>query len=243
VNTTNDGTNFGGSTFITFPPVGSSGVSHPHETVPFEDELFVPDLGGDTVWRLVPNQDGIFSIGGEIKQPTGSGPRHAAIYNDILVTIHETSSTITSQRIPPLGQDTSGLISNLSVVPEDQAAEPGSAYLAAEVLIPPTNSVFSTPLVYASNRKNGTNTDPRGDSIAVLSIAPDGTLKIINQFFTGLIQVRAMEFGGPDDRYLVTAGFVGDGGVAVFERTGNGDQLVEVARNKDVLNLSSFVWA
>ena len=44
MNTTNDGSNFGGSTFITFPPVGSSGVSHPHETVPFENELFVPDL-------------------------------------------------------------------------------------------------------------------------------------------------------------------------------------------------------
>ena len=51
-----------------------------------------------------------------------------------------------------------------------------------------------------------------------------------------------MEFGGPDNRYLVTGGFVGDGGVVVFERTGKGDQFVEVARNKDVLDLSSFAW-
>ena len=42
--TENEGSNFGDSTFITFPVVGSSGVSHPHETVQLENELLVPDL-------------------------------------------------------------------------------------------------------------------------------------------------------------------------------------------------------
>ena len=260
MNTTNNGRNFGGSTFIGFPPIGSSGVSHPHETIQLENELLVPDLvsvklpiavqnfqrvhfqGGDTIWRLVPDRDGLFSIGGEIKQPTGSGPRHAAIHNDILVTLHELSSTITSQRIPPLGLNSSGLISNLSIVPEDQVVMAGAIFAAAEVLIPPPNRVFDSTLVYASNRNTGTSNDPRGDSIAVLSLAPDGTLQIINQLFTGLNQVRGMQFGGPHNRYLVASGVVGDGGVVVFERTGNGDQFVEVARNKDIPNLTSFVW-
>ena len=44
VRTENEGSNFVNPTFITFPVVGSSGVSHPHETVQFENELFVPDL-------------------------------------------------------------------------------------------------------------------------------------------------------------------------------------------------------
>lgn len=44
VRTENDGADFGDSTFITFPPIGSSGVAHPHETIQFGDELFVPDL-------------------------------------------------------------------------------------------------------------------------------------------------------------------------------------------------------
>ena len=44
VRTQNNGSNFGDSTFITFPIVGSSGVSHPHETIQLEDELLVPDL-------------------------------------------------------------------------------------------------------------------------------------------------------------------------------------------------------
>ena len=40
----NNGSTFGASTFITFPVVGSSGVSHPHETLQLDNELLVPDL-------------------------------------------------------------------------------------------------------------------------------------------------------------------------------------------------------
>lgn len=174
-------------------------------------------------------------------QPTGSGPRHAAIQNDILVTVHELSSTITSQRIPPLGQNSSDLISNLSIVPEDQATLQGASFAAAEVLVPSPNQLFNSTLVYASNRNTG-NIDPRGDSIAVLSLAADGTLQIVNQFFTGLQQVRGMQFGGPDDRFLVASGVVGGAGVMVFERVGGGDQFMQVASNKDIPNLTSFVW-
>lgn len=198
--------------------------------------------GGDTIWRLVPDQNGVFSIGGEITQPTGSGPRHAAIYNNTLVTLHELSSTITSQFIPPLGQNSSDLISNLSIVPQDQVALQGAQFAAAEVLIPPPNQAFPSTLVYASNRNTGNTTDPRGDSIAVLSLDPSGTLQIVNQFFTGLQQVRGMQFGGPNNSYLVASGVVGNGGVMVFERVGNGDQFVQVASNTDIPNLTSFVW-
>ena len=164
------------------------------------------------------------------------------IHDDILVTINELSNTITSQHIPPLGQNTSEIISSLSVVPEDQATLEGAEFAAAEVLIPPPNKAFPSTLVYASNRNEGTNEDPRGDSIAIFTLDADGKLEIVNQFFTGLRQVRGMEFGGPDKRYLVASGLVGDGGVAVFERVGQGAEFVEVARNGDILNLASFVW-
>ncbi|KAF9652813.1 hypothetical protein BDM02DRAFT_3108955 [Thelephora ganbajun] len=242
VNTENNGINFGDSTFITFPPIGSSGVSHPHQTIQFGNELFVPDLGGDTIWRLVPNQNGVFSIGGEIKQPAGSGPRHAVIHDCVLVILHELSSTITSQRIPPLGQNSSDIISNLTIVPKDQAALPGAKFAAAEVLIPPPNKAFPSTLVYASNRNIGPNNDPRGDSIAVFTLHADGKLRIINQFFTGLKQVRGMQFGGPNNRFLVASGVVGDGGVVLFERVGRGAKFIQVASNKDIPNLTSFVW-
>ena len=51
-----------------------------------------------------------------------------------------------------------------------------------------------------------------------------------------------MQFGGPDNRFLVASGVVGDGGVVVFERVGQGDKFVQVASNKDIPNLLSFVW-
>jgi hypothetical protein len=44
VNTTNNGSEFGASTLLTFPPIGSSGVAHPHETLQLGNELLVPDL-------------------------------------------------------------------------------------------------------------------------------------------------------------------------------------------------------
>ena len=50
-----------------------------------------------------------------------------------------------------------------------------------------------------------------------------------------------MQFGGPDNRFLVASGNVGDGGVVVFERVGKGDEFQQVASNKDIPNLTSFV--
>ena len=118
----------------------------------------------------------------------------------------------------------------------------GARFQAAEVLIPPPNNAFPSTLVYASNRNTGTSEDPRGDSIAVFTLDADGKLELVNQFFTGLNQVRGMQFGGPDNRFLVASGVVGDGGVVVFERVGQGADFVQVASNTDVPNLISFVW-
>jgi len=190
----------------------------------------------------VPDENKVFSIGGEIRQPSGSGPRHAAIYDHFLVTLHERSNTIISQCIPPLGQNSSDIISNLSIVPEDQATLEGAEFAAAEILIPSPNEAFPSTLVYASNRNIGKNDHPNGDSIAILALQKDGKLEIINQFSTGLKRVRGMQFGGPDNKYLVASGSVGDGGVVVFERVGKGDEFVQVASNKDIPNLTSFVW-
>jgi len=52
-----------------------------------------------------------------------------------------------------------------------------------------------------------------------------------------------MQFGGPDNRFLVASGLVGDGGVVVFERVGQGVEFVQVANSKDVPNLTSFVFS
>ncbi len=106
--------------------------------------------------------------------------------------------------------------------------------------MPAPNAAFPTRYIYASNRNIGT-TDERGDSIAIYEYT-GGELNLIAQVYTGLDQVRGMEFGGENSEYLVASGVVGAGGVAVFERTEGGKNLFEVARNTDVPTRTSFVW-
>ncbi|KAF8904590.1 putative isomerase YbhE [Mucidula mucida] len=227
------------SGIITFPsPEG--GVSHPHMAYQYKNEVFVPDLGSDTVWRLVEDgSPGNWKIAGSIDQPKGSGPRHIVVYDELLYTLHELSSTLTVQAIPTLGAtNTSALLANVSIVPSDPPE--GAAYAAGEILIPPPSQEFPIPYVYVSNRNTGT-TLPRGDSIAIFEYC-EGELKLVNQVYTGINQIRGMEFGGEHGDYLVMSGVVGEGGVAVFKRIEGGKNMVEVARNTEVLTRTTFVW-
>ena len=126
----------------------------------------------------------------KVAQPTGSGPRHAVLHGDILVTLREYSTIITSQLVPPLVQNICDTVSNLLIVPEDQASLQGAKFVASEALIPSASAEFSA-LLYASNRNTGPNGDPRGGVVAVFVLdAVDGKHQIISQFFTGLKQVR-----------------------------------------------------
>ena len=58
----------------------------------------------------------------KVAQPTGSGPRHAVLHGDILVTLREYSTIITSQLVPPLVQNICDTVSNILIVPEDRAS-------------------------------------------------------------------------------------------------------------------------
>ncbi|KAF7303818.1 putative isomerase YbhE [Mycena indigotica] len=227
---------------ITFP-VPPGGVSHPHMAVQFGKEIFVPDLGADMIWRLSPSgKAGVYSITGQIPQPTGSGPRHMRISNDRLYTLHELSSTLTVQTIPSYPNGTSHIISTASIIPPNP---PSSAeWAAGEILIPAASQSFPKQYIYVSNRNTGVQT-PTGDSIAIFENVGQGTarehLKLVTQVFTGLDQIRGMEFSR-DGRYLVAAGKAGDAGVVVYERVDGGRNLKELARNKDIPTRTSFVW-
>jgi len=83
--------------------------------------------------------------------------------------------------------DSSDIISNLSVVPEDQTPLQGARFTIAEVLIPSPNAALPSALAYASDRNTSPIDDPRGDVISdsVFTLdATDGKLRIINQLFT-----------------------------------------------------------
>lgn len=251
---------------ITFPtPANVNQTSHPHEAVEYKGEVFVPDLGGDKVYRLTGGH-GTYAITSEIPQPAGSGPRHIAfngmsrhrnfmlsnlyIKSDgYLYTLHELASTLSSQSVPSAPNGTvHGPVRTASIVPDNNIE--GAVWQAAEILIPQTTPEYPTPYIYVSNRNTGT-VDPegKGDTIAIFEHVNKGkrdeALRLVKQFYTGLEQVRGLAVaesceGG--EKYLVAAAAAGTGGIAVFERTEGGKNLVEVARNTEVPVRTSFAF-
>jgi len=243
----------GSATPISFtPPAG--GASHPHMALAHGSEVFVPDLGADKIWRLVENgSPGRWKVNGFIGQPKGSGPRHIAIRDNQLYTLHELSSTLTLQNIPLSSSTTAPLLANVSIVPSNPPA--GAKFAAGEILISHPSSKFPNPYVYVSNRNTG-KTDSRGDTIAIFEhvtktsthrrqqVTTD-SLVLVVQVYTGLNQIRGMQLGrlvDGGDEYLVASGVVGTGGVVIFKRTNGGRNLVEVARNRQIATRTSFVW-
>ena len=110
-----------------------------------------------------------------------------------LYTLHELSSTLTSQVLPKAPNGTSSLISNSSIVPPGLPA--GAAMAAGESLIPSISHAFSGSYVYVSNRNTGVQ-DPRGDAIAIYGREKNGSVSFVDCIFTGIDQIRGMEFFG-----------------------------------------------
>ncbi|KAJ7705509.1 hypothetical protein B0H17DRAFT_920608, partial [Mycena rosella] len=259
------------SPVISFP-IPDGALSNPHMSLEVGDEILVPDLGGDKIWRIARNgAPGNFKVQGQIDVDKGTGPRHIAIHDNILFTVHETASTLTAQTIPAGPNGTaSPLLANVTTFPDDALA--GSKFAAAEILISTPTAAFPNPLIYVSNRNISPNvTDPLGDTIAIFefvngtdSTAPcptanrrrmlrqrirrqaDATpqLRLVAQVPTGLQQIRSMALGRLDDggdQYII-AGANTEGGVAVFQRVDGGRNLTLVARNLDLGNRTSFVF-
>ena len=162
--------------------------------------------------------------------------------DNMLYTIHELANTLTVQVVPSYPNSTSQILSNVSIIPPDPPA--GSAFAAAEILIPEPTAEYPIPYIYASNRNTGVQ-DPRGDTIAIFENV-DNQLVLRNQVYTGLDQIRGMmsgeEAGCGGEGYIVAAGYAGTAGVKVFKRTGGGANLEEVAVNTDIPTRTAFVW-
>ncbi|KAJ1306157.1 hypothetical protein OPQ81_010868 [Rhizoctonia solani] len=216
-------------------------VSHPHQAVEYGDEILIPDLGADKIWRLKQSaaaQAGVpsWTIQGFVDQVQGSGPRHIAVSGGILYTLNELKSTLVSQTLPPLGSyGQPKTISSLSIVPEGANS---STFGAAELILDEKRG-----LLYASNRNLAQVPDPRGDTIAIFSFDKTGHLTLVNQVFTGLNQIRAMSQGGDNTEYIAAGGKEG-GGLVVYEKTNNGRDLQERARLPagTVAQPASFAW-
>ncbi|KIM36813.1 hypothetical protein M413DRAFT_77727 [Hebeloma cylindrosporum] len=212
-------------------------VSHPHQVIIHEEyqELFVPDLGSDIVRRFKKASDGSWKLRGHIGFALGSGPRHVAFYGGDLFTVLELTNKVVRHRLRPLPEfpvfvKSVSTMSNLPPAPND--------FVASEILIPTTNSSFPTPYLYVSNRDDPS---PEGDIISIFLIEGPDSLELIAEVRSGLRHLRGMEFGGPDDKFLIAGGARG-GGVKVFERLEGGASLRLVAAIDSVEAPTGFLW-
>ncbi|KAI0635167.1 putative isomerase YbhE [Trametes polyzona] len=213
-------------------------VSHPHMALEHGSEVLVPDLGADKIWRLVEDgAPGKFKVHGQIDQPKGSGPRHIATRGNTLYTLHELSSTLTEQHIPRAPNASAPLIANFSILPP--GLPQGAAMAGGEILLAEPSKHFPEPLIYVSNRNTGVQ-DPRGDAIAIFRVEPK--LSLLGFVYTGLDQIRGMQFGGPEKEFLIAGGVAGNAGVIMLKRTQGGRNLTLLTRNLELPTRTSFVW-
>jgi len=219
-------------------PKDNQKTPHPHQAVYFNDELLIPDLGSDQVWRLARNNSGNgWHVAGSVPQPVGSGPRHIVPLPGILYTLHENANTLTQHTLPPLGgSQASRLVAEFSIVPPGVN---GSVLAAGELLYAPAGAINKTPLLYASNRNKPNAPPSAGDAIAIFQTEPE--LRLVGHVDTGLVHLRGVILAGPDQKYLLAAGLYG-GGIKVFERINGGLGLKELAKVDGVNLPTGLVW-
>ncbi|KAF9524990.1 Lactonase, 7-bladed beta-propeller-domain-containing protein [Crepidotus variabilis] len=212
-------------------------ASHPHQVYDLaeRDELLIPDLGGDAVYRLKKMQTGDWSIVGHIGFEAGGGPRHVVYHNGDLYTLLELSSKVVRHRFPPPPEKPKFVASKPTM--SNPPPQPNNM-LAAEILLPPPNASFPAPYLYLSNRNDPS---PEGDIISIFSVENSEGLELVDEIRTGLSHVRGIVFGGPDDKYLI-AGGANSGGVKLFERINGGKALKEIAFERSIEAPTGFLW-
>lgn len=72
----------------TGPITSRQEASHPHQVLvhPHRDEVIVPDLGADKLWRLG-KEGSDWAIKDQIDMPTGGGPRHAVVVGKSVLAV------------------------------------------------------------------------------------------------------------------------------------------------------------
>ncbi|KAF6760527.1 Lactonase, 7-bladed beta-propeller-domain-containing protein [Ephemerocybe angulata] len=140
----------------------------------------------------------------------------------------------------------SGDSSSASPASSSSASAPASSSTAAgasTITLVSGSTTPASPSGTATATATGT-TATSGGPIVATATPTAATLRLTNQVFTGLRQIRSFAIGkteGGGDEFLI-AGANLDGGVAVFKRTEGGRNLELVVRNEELQNRTSFVF-
>ncbi len=230
----------------TGPDAGRQEASHPHQVAahPSGKQLLVPDLGSDKVWVLDRDEETkAWKVCGEVPTVAGHGPRHLVVkgkfqtrgmghvltetQDETMYVMNELLTSVTAYSYHTDPKQTKA-VKTLPTLTPPKELSPGM--LGAEILLAPASASYQEPLIYGSNRNDPL---PEGDSIAIYSPATssDSTsgFELIAEVHTGINHLRALAFGGPEDKYVIAGGLNG-GGIKIYERVESGRALKEVAK-------------
>ncbi|MHA7154310.1 lactonase family protein [Arthrobacter sp. TMN-50] len=184
---------------------------HAHAVVTSPDGriVYATALGDDLIaWWPVDSISGALGDGGQVATPAGSGPRHLRFSpsGETLYALHEMSGEIAAYaRDPETGalteeQRISSITPSLNLVPgrvrDGSGPEPAAdAIWCAELQVSP-NGRF----LYSTERSSST--------IAVVAVAPDGTLSLVDTTATQA-QPRGMNID-PTGEFLLAVGELSD---------------------------------
>lgn len=155
----------------TGPNLERQDAAHPHSVsqIPHTQLFLVPDLGADQISLYqLDGETGKLSFQKVVDTMPGSGPRHSAFHpsQNVFYVLEELSSSLVVYRI----RDGAKMdkIQTVQLIPETWQGQNTSAEVAVS-----ENGEF----LYASNRGH--------DSIAVFSVATDGSLELVGFTETG----------------------------------------------------------
>ena len=182
------------------PVPGRQENSHAHMIAadPVTGDLFVADLGSDTVRVYALDQDGrlVPKDGSLVRAAPGAGPRHLAFHPDgrHLFVVNELDSTVSALRRDGGRFAVAGRASTLPAAGSDRPGNPpGPGNAAAALRVTPSGRH-----VLVSNRGH--------DSIAVLRFAP-GTAELSPVGHAASAGATPRDFVvTPDGRYVIVAG-------------------------------------
>ncbi|MHA7275928.1 lactonase family protein [Arthrobacter sp. Hz1] len=180
---------------------------HAHAVVTSPDGRFVyaTALGDDLIaWWPVDSVTGALGVGGQVAAPAGSGPRHLRFSpsGETLYALHEMSGEIAAYAqdsetgVLTEQQRISSIASSLNLVPGRVRDGSGPD--------PAANAIWCAELQVSPDGRFLYSTERSSSTIAVVAVAPDGTLSLIDTTTTQA-QPRGMNID-PTGEFLLAVG-------------------------------------
>ncbi|OWT36238.1 hypothetical protein C362_05933 [Cryptococcus neoformans Bt1] len=214
--------------------------AHVHQIVLHKDEILVPDLGSNKVWRLKWVGES-FDVVNEIDGlEDGDGPRHCVVHphGTHIYVVNELSSQLTIHTLPKDGP--SQLINRFSMLPEGDKAESRPTGASEIILLPPTRP--GGPLLLITSNRDSPVFDTDTLSLFSVSSTDGADVRRTEKGWMEGIGRHLRGVGADESKKWVAVLGRDGGGLKIFERDGrDGLHLNEVTK-LEVENTVMPLW-